>query len=487
MATHYDLIVIGSGPGGQKGAIQAAKIGKKVALIEKDRALGGACVHRGTIPSKTLRASALRLAEFEREASRLGMPLAKGMRMAKLRSDLSQVIAAHVGIAEQHLERNRIDCIHGCARLKSAHEVEITWLDGTSKRIGAQHILIATGSRPRTPQHVEIDHDQILDSDSLLALDYLPQTLCILGGGVIASEYASIFAAVGVEVSMVDTHPRPLGFLDTDLSDEFVRKLEQHGGRFLGERRVCEVRQDDFRGVTTRTTDGTIIESEKLLVALGRVPNVEGLGLQSASIVLNERGTIRVDEYFRTSAPSVSAVGDVIGYPALASYSMEQGRRAICHVYGIDPGAGSDTIPMGIYTIPEIACVGLNERDANLRADEFGGDITVGRARFNELARGHISNGGQGMLKLISDTRGEKILGIAVAGEGATELVHVGQMALQCGGTVRTLVETVFNFPTLAEAYRVAALDVLKQVRSRGSGGDSIASLGAGQAHRSAA
>ncbi len=461
----YDLIVIGSGPGGQKAAIQGAKLGKRVALVERDRAIGGACVHRGTIPSKTLRASAFEIAHLEQLTKDLDVVIDAGAKMSRLRSRLSRVISGHVRVANDQLARNKVTILHGRASFIDSTSVEILRPDGSRFVLQATNFVIATGSRPRTPDCVQLDHEQILDSDSLLALDYLPDTLTILGGGIIASEYASIFAAVGVTVTMIDRFPRPIGFLDEDLSDDFVRHLEAQGGCFLGDRKVEEVSCDDFGGVTTRLCSGETLYSDKLLVANGRIPNIEGLGLSAAGVRVGSRGTIEVDEHYQTSQSNIAAVGDVVGFPALASYSMDQGRRAVLALHGIDSGEAEQLIPMGIFTIPEIACVGMSERDANTKLEKYGGKIVVGRSSFDELARAHISTSGRGMLKIVSDAAGRRILGVAISGEGAIELVHIGQMAIRCGASVQDLIETVFNFPTLAEAYRVAALDIVKQIR----------------------
>ena len=465
MVTSYDLIVIGSGPGGQNAAIQAAKFGKKVLVIEKQRELGGACLHHGTIPSKTLRASAFELSTLQASAGHLEGALDAGEKMTRLRDHLSQVIASHVQVNTQQLEHYKIQRAHGHARFVTPHELEIIHPDSTKEAVHGEKVVIASGSRPRQPENITLDHEQILDSDSLLALDYLPEKLTILGSGIIACEYASIFAALGVQVTMIDRHPTPLGFLDADLSETFVRSIESFSGVFLGQETIASITTDDFLGVTTTLESGKVIVSDKILIALGRVPNVESLGLDNAGVKLSPRGTILVNDAYRTSQANIAAVGDVIGPPALASYSMDQGRRAVTNFFGEDTGSCTDLIPMGIFTIPEIACVGLSEKNAHKRAQESGESFLVGHSQFGEIARGNISTHGHGhgMLKLISDAQGEKLLGVGISGEGAIELVHIGQMALRCHATIRDLVETVFNFPTLAEAYRVAALDILRQ------------------------
>src|SRR5581483_3590212 len=328
--------------------------------------------------------------------------------------------------------------------------------DGSERRLRADVIVIATGSRPRAPSHVAIDHENVLDSDSILSLTYLPRSLTVLGGGVIASEYASVLAKLCVAVTMVDESDRPLRFLDREVTERFLADFEASGGRYLGSRRAHRVSFDGVGTVHAELTDGDTLASDKLLVALGRVANVEGLDLAAAGLALNERGVIPVDASCRTIQPHIYAAGDVIGPPALAATSMEQGRRAVCHAFGIPPGHPPELSPIGIYTIPEIASVGIDQSEAVRR---HGGAL-VGRARFDEVARGQISGATSGFLKLVADARGERLLGAHVVGEGATELIHVAQMALVAHLPVDAFIENIFNFPTFAEAYRVAALDI---------------------------
>ncbi len=292
---------------------------------------------------------------------------------------------------------------------------------------------------------------------------YLPASLTVLGGGVIACEYASIFAHLGVAVTMIDRADRPLKFMDAELVGRFVSDFERNGGRFLGERSIGSVEWDGVSRVITRLATGEVIESDKMLVALGRVASVDGLALGAAGLRANARGLLEVDEHCRTVVPHIYAIGDVIGPPSLAATAMEQGRRAACHALGLAPGSPAEMIPIGIYTIPEMACVGLNEDEAVKRHP--GARILVGRGRFEEVARGQISGVQDGLLKLVADASGNKLLGVQIVGEGATELIHLGQMALLAGNSVDAFVENIFNFPTLAEAYRVAALDLLEQGR----------------------
>lgn len=455
----YDVAIIGSGPAGQKAAVQSAKAGKTVALIERDRLLGGACVHRGTIPSKTLRENALRVRNMRQNAALANFTLAEGTELATLIDRLDHVLKSHDAYMLKQMQRNDIDLIHGRAKFLSPHQIKIDQVRGEPIVIDVDKVVIACGSFPRCPDNIPIDHEHIFDSDSILSMLYLPKSLTVLGGGVIASEYASIFQALGVQVTMIDKYPTPLGFLDRDLTDNFVKAFDKMGGCWLGNKTITKVYWNHLSHVVTECADGTVIESDKMLCAAGRQANIKGLDIEKAGLALNERGLISVNDQLQTSVDSIFAAGDVIGPPSLASASMEQGRRASCNALDIPVGSMSQTIPTGIYAIPELSSVGLSEEQAR----EQHGEILVGRADFGEIARGHISGLQDGMLKIVSDVDGRKILGIMIAGEGATELIHIGQMALLADAPVDIFVESVFNFPTLAEAYRVAALAIIGQ------------------------
>ncbi len=456
---HYDIVVIGSGPAGQKAAIQGAKAGKRVALLERERDAGGACLHRGTIPSKTLRETALHLALLKRSGEVLQFKLQDGVEVASLMSQMENVVSAHIKFITNQLERNGVDRYHGRARFVSDTLIHLSALNGTTHAFTGDTIVIATGSRPRVPENTPVDHEHILDSDSILSMIYVPRSLIVLGGGVIACEYASMFALLGTKVTLIDQADRPLRFLDPELTDRFLHAFEGHGGTYLGDQKVTELKWDGVAKVTTKLASGQTLESDKMLVALGRVANVEDLHIEAAGLKATSRGLLAVDENCRTAVPHIYAVGDVIGPPSLASCSMEQGRRAVTHALGLKPGAPPETIPMGIYTIPELSSVGLSESDATSRY----GSALVGRAGFDEIARGQISGMTDGLLKMVADPRGERVLGVHIVGEGATELIHIGQMALLNQSSVDSFVENIFNFPTLAEAYRVAALDIARQ------------------------
>ena len=458
----FDIVVIGSGPAGQKAAIQAAKLGKSALVIEETAHPGGACVHRGTIPSKTLRETAVALGLVRaRSGGVIDVHPPADLKLASLMVRLDEVVAAHQRFIGDQLARNGIARWHGRAQFTSPDALEVRGVDGTVRTVIGTAIVIATGSRPRNPPNIPIDHEHVLDSDSILGISYLPRSLAVIGSGVIASEYACTFAALGVAVTMIDRAARPLGFLDEELTTEVVRAFERQGGSFLGGRTVAAISWDGER-VTTTLDDGRELHTEKLLYCMGREANLAGLGLAAAGLAATTRGLLEVDAQFRTRIPHIFAVGDVIGPPALAATAMDQGRRAACHAFGVETASTAELVPVGVYTIPEIATVGLSPAQAR----ERHGDALVGRARFGELARGQISAIEHGMLMLICDPQG-RLLGVQVVGEGATELVHVGQIAVLAGWTADALVDTVFNFPTLAEAYRVAALDVCGQRASR--------------------
>jgi NAD(P) transhydrogenase len=463
MSDHYDVVVIGSGPAGQKAAIQAAKAGKQVAVIERDRRVGGSCVHTGTIPSKSLREHAMR--QRVRHVDLMDEPI------QSLLDGVGVTVAAHDAYMSAQLERNHIALLRGRASFMGPHELSMRRIDGSQSTLRAPIVIIATGSRPRSPAHLAVDHEHVLDSDSILSIAYLPRSLLVLGGGVIASEYAAMFAALGCKVTQADQLDRPLAFLDPELTAFYLEELRKNGGEYIPRADAISTRWDGISQVRTEFKDGRSIMADKVLVALGRLANVDGLELAAAGVALTSRGHVQVDDHLQTTAAGVYAAGDVIGPPALASVSMEQGRRAACHALGLlVPADPVSRMPSGVYTIPEIASVGLDEHEARRH---FGGAI-VGRARFEEIARGQINGSQRGLLKLIADAGGRRVVGVQIAGDGATELVHIGQMGLAAALDVDAYVDNVFNFPTMAEAYRIAAFDIVKQ-RGRVSGNEMVA------------
>ncbi len=456
---NYDFIVIGGGPAGQKAAIQAAKEGLTVTLVERDRQIGGACVHRGTIPSKTLREQIIRLNEFRQRSAEIGAEIDNEVQIPHLLNRLQGVIHAHSDYMFRQVERNGIDYRHGQASFVDEHTIEVLQPDGRRERLHGRFIVIASGTRPRNPDDILIDHEHVYDSDSVLSMIYVPESITVIGAGVIAAEYASMLAVLGSRVTIVDKGERPLAFLDKELTDRFLDTFEHFGGRFLAGTTVDEIALDPVSGVRCRLSDGETLSSEKVLFALGRVANIEGLHIENTDIRTTPRHLIEVDEHYRTSVDHIYAVGDIIGPPALASTSMEQGRQAVRHALGKPSAHLGRTIPVGIYTIPEMASVGLVEDVAH----KDYGPVIVGRARFEEIARGQISGIQNGLLKLVAAADTGQILGAHIAGEGAAELIHIGQMAILKAMRVDEFVENIFNFPTLAEAYRVAALDIQEQ------------------------
>ncbi len=457
---HFDWIAIGGGPAGQKAALQGAKEGKRVLLVDQGRAPGGECVNRGTIPSKTLRETARHFAEVKRRAGdALSCTMSPDVQLAQLMTRLDAVRDAHARTLSDQVERNGVEFRQARAQFTSPNTLDLQCPGGERGAVSADEIFIATGSRPRKPADVPIDHEHILDSDSILSLVYLPRSLIVLGAGVIASEFASIFCALGVDVTIVDRNDLPVGFMDADLCRGFVQSFEASGGRFLGGRRHQEVKADGLGRVAVTLDDGTELHAEKVLCALGRTPNLGRLCIEKAGLTTTERGYLVADAHGLTEVPGIYAAGDVIGPPALASTSMEQGRRAARHALGRPvPDEDFGMVPSGVYTLPEMGSVGLTEAQAT----EKYGSVLVGKAPFRELARGMIQGAEEGFLKLVADPTGERLLGCHALGEGSPGLVHLGEVAMLGGLAPETFVDRTFNFPTLAEAYRVAALELLR-------------------------
>ncbi len=460
----FDLIVIGSGPGGQKAAIQGANAGLKVALIERERKVGGTCVHHGTIPSKTLREAALTITTLRRNADVFDFKLKDDMEVSTLMRRLDSVLGSYTDFIAEYVASQGISYFHGRAGIEDAHTVSLKTLKGSVSYLKTKYLVIATGSRPRTPPDIDVDHENILDSDSILSMIYLPRSLTVVGGGVIASEYASIFSLLGVKVTMFDRTSRPLMFMEPECTEKFLNHFTTNGGEYIGETKYENIQWDGVSQVVTKLDNGTEISSDKMLVAQGRIANTDGLGLETLGIELGRNGTIPVDDNYQTPVENVYAIGDVIGPPSLASVSMEQGRRAICHALGTDPGSKFELVPIGIYSVPELSSVGMSEEQAR---EKHGDDIIIGRASFDEVARGQIAGIKDGLLKMIVDSKTLKILGIHIVAEGATDLIHVGEMAIINNNDVRVFLENVMNFPTLGEAYRIAALNIVTKHAER--------------------
>ena len=378
---HYDAIVIGSGPAGHNAATTSASLGARVLLVERESAVGGACVQYGTIPSKTLRETASTLCSFSRRSGGVyEISQEADLRIESLMTRLHQVVEAHQTTTKRHLGFAGVESVQGQAKFVSENSVSITSNGGEQSIVTGGRIFVATGSRPRDPAGIAVDHENILNSDSILSMTYLPRSLFVLGAGVIAAEYASTFANLGVEVVMVDKYDAPLGFLDNDLVEGFCDHFKAAGGRFLGNCQVESVEWDGFSQVVTKLSNGDTIRSDKALIAQGRVANTDNLDLENAGLAVTERGFIPVDDDFRTEVESVYAVGDAVGPPSLASSSMHQGRLAASHAFAQSGSNRKQPLPMGIYTIPEIASVGLTEEQAARSGEKF----TVGKATFRE-------------------------------------------------------------------------------------------------------
>lgn len=456
----YDMVVIGSGPGGQKAAMQAAKLGKRVAIIDARAQVGGACLFDGTIPSKSFREAILHLSGY-RERSHYGK--AYRVKQSVLMEDLTGRTDSIVEDIEQtmrsQLIRNNIEVLEGFGSLIDAHRVRVT-LKNRSQELYSRHVVIATGTRPWHPPGFEFDGEIILDSDSILHMKHLPRSISIVGGGVIGCEYASMFAALGIKVTLVEARSGILGFVDRELVDSLVYKLREQKVLIITSDKVVRcARSPDGRAVTFLES-GKRIVTEVLLVSAGRVGNVEGLNLTAAAIESNDRGLVKVNEHYQTAVPTIYAVGDVIGAPSLASTSLEQGRRAACHAFGLSDIGAQAPIPYGVYTIPEISMVG--ETEAELSAKRI--PYEVGIARFGEIERGKIVGDDSGVLKLLFHRHTLQVLGVHIIGDSASELVHIGQTVMGFKGGIDYLSHAVFNYPTLGQAYRTAALDGMNKV-----------------------
>jgi NAD(P) transhydrogenase len=455
----FEFLCVGSGPAGQKAAIQAAKAGFRAAIIERESQVGGSCLLSGTIPSKALREQALRYRRMQGSASSLAVELRGDAPLSALLHGVDIVIDAQDRYLQAQLARNQVELIRGRAVFLDANRIEVQRLDGSRIVVRAPRILLATGSRPRHVPSIDVDHEHILDSDSILSLPYIPRSMVVLGSGVIACEYASIFAALGCAVTLLDKAAEPLGFLDPALRTGFLTAFQAMGGTYRGGVEVAGARFDGFSQVEVQLRGGEVLSADIVFAAFGRVANLEGIGLDRLQLAISSRGHVQVDEKYQTNIPGIFAAGDAIGPPALACAAADQGRRAALAALGLPPPAHTSLVPSGVYTIPEIACVGLSQSEAASKKI----DVIVGRADFSEVARAHIAGEATGFLALLCERGTARVLGCQVIGEGATDLVHLGQAAIATGATADFFIEQIFNFPTMTEAYRIAAFDVLKQ------------------------
>ncbi|HEY8041464.1 MAG TPA: Si-specific NAD(P)(+) transhydrogenase [Polyangiaceae bacterium] len=459
MPFDYDLVVIGVGPAGEKGAAQAAYYGKRVACIERAEAPGGAAVHTGTLPSKTLRETALFLSGFrQRELYGLSVDLDPQVAVPRLLSRKNAVRELEVARILWNLERHRVPLLRGVARFVDPHTVELTGSGGAPRRVTSEVFLVATGSRPHHPPDIPFDDEDVDDSDTILQIDRLPKTMLVVGGGVIGCEYASMFAAMRVKVTLVEGRPRLLQFLDTEIAERLRGAMQSLGVEFHLGQTTRTIRRVEGRGIVTTLSSGLEIAAEKVLASSGRSGWTDGMGLEAVGVQVDKRGTIQVDGDYRTAAPSIYAAGDVIGFPALASTSMEQARVAVCHAFGFTYKRQVSTLlPFGIYTIPEVSCIGLSEEQAR----EKGVDAVVGRAFYRDNARGKIVGDKDGVIKLVVERATRKLVGCHCIGERSSELVHIGQAIMLGGGTIDAFIEMVFNYPTLSEMFKYAAYDAL--------------------------
>jgi NAD(P) transhydrogenase len=449
----FDLVAIGSGPAGQRAAVQASKLGKRVAVIEKNRCIGGVCVETGTIPSKTFREAVWAMSGSPGTGAR---PTAE-----QLLARVSDVVRREIEVLDHQLRRNDIAVIRGEAQFQDPHTLTVHSESG-SRAVRAATVVVAVGTRAVTPPGAVIDGEVAISSDDIVRLKRLPRAMAVVGGGVVGIEYASIFAALGVEVTLVERRDRPLDFVDREIVDELIHQMRKRNVTFRFGEAVerFEVSEGPPRRGVLFLESGKRIVSDLVLFSAGRTGATDKLNLAAAGLAADDRGRLGVDGDFRTSVPHVYAAGDVIGYPSLAATSSEQGRLAACHAFGIPAGPMASHFPVGIYAIPEISMVGATEQE--LTAGKIPYEIGV--ARYREIARGQILGDDSGLFKMLFHRDDRRLLGAHAIGTGATELIHIGQAVLGLGGGLDYFLRTVFNYPTLAECYKVAALDAANKL-----------------------
>ncbi|MFF6803241.1 Si-specific NAD(P)(+) transhydrogenase [Streptomyces sp. NPDC012616] len=457
----FDMLVLGSGPGGQKAAIAAAKLGRRVAVVDRPDMVGGVSLHTGTIPSKTLREAVLYLTGLtQRDLYGQSYRLKENITVADLTARTQHVVGRETDVIRSQLSRNHVALFAGTGRFVDDHTIALREVTGQERLISAEHIVIATGTRPARPDTVEFDGRTILDSDNVLTIERVPQSMVIVGAGVIGMEYASMFAALGSKVTVVEKRAGMLDMCDVEVVESLKYHLRDLAVAFRFGETVAAVERHQ-RGALTVLESGKKIPADAVMYSAGRQGLTDELDLEKAGLAADRRGRIEVDEHYRTPAGHIYAVGDVIGFPALAATAMEQGRAAAYHACGEPVGRMHHLQPIGIYTIPEISFVGRTEDQLTEERVPF----EVGVARYRELARGQIIGDAHGVLKLLVSPEDRTLLGVHCFGSGATELIHIGQTVMGCGGTVDYLVDAVFNYPTLAESYKVAALDATNRLR----------------------
>jgi NAD(P) transhydrogenase len=459
----FDLICIGSGPAGQRAAIQAAKLGKRVAVIEKQRFVGGVCIDTGTIPSKTFREAVRRV--YSRPGLELTDPFAARIRvrptMKELVGHVGRVIQREIGMVHEALTRNDVTIMHGQAVFVNQHTVRVTTSE-SHRSLTAEHILIAVGTCPGTPHGVALDGQTVLTSDEVLQLEQLPRTMVVVGAGVIGIEYASMFAALGVHVTVIDQRARPLEFLDGEIIDELIHQMRKSDVTFrCGDAvvRIDKVHASPAQGLL-QLASGKHILTDVVLLSAGRVGATTTLQLDAAGLRADDRGRLQVDASYRTTVENIWAAGDVIGFPALAATSSEQGRLAACHMFGVEAAPMGKNFPVGIYAIPEVSMVGATEEELTENKVPY----ETGIARYREISRGPILGDDSGLFKMLFHREDKRLLGCHCIGSGATELIHVGQAVLGLHGGLEYFLTTVFNYPTLAECYKVAAYNAANKI-----------------------
>ena len=462
-AYDFDLVCIGSGPAGQRAAVQAAKLGRRAAVVEKRRSVGGACIDTGTIPSKTLREAVLTFSGLAGKGDRLPWArLEARPTCQQLFAGVDRVIAREVEVIESQLRRNDVSVLSGMASFVDPHTLVIEG-ESSRRQVTAEHVLIAVGTQPAPSPGVKNDGEVVLNTDDMVRLKQLPRTIAVVGAGVIGIEYTSILAALGVAVTLVERRDRPLEFLDREIVDELLHQMRARNVTLrLGEAvETIDLAAGPPRKAVLTLESGKRIVTDAVLFSAGRVAATEALDLAAAGLEGDERGRIRVDAHYRTAVPHIFAAGDVIGYPSLAATSSEQGRLAACAAFGVEAGPMGAHFPIGIYAIPEISMVGAPEHELTQRKVPY----ETGVARYREIARGQILGDHDGMLKMLFHREDHRLLGVHCIGSGATELVHIGQAVLGLGGGLDYFLRTVFNYPTLAECYKVAALDASNKLR----------------------
>jgi NAD(P) transhydrogenase len=453
----YDLVAIGTGPAGQRAAVQAAKLGKKVAVVERRRTVGGVCLDTGTIPSKTFREAVLAYVSHRRPDDD------EPPSVADLLARVAAVVEKESRVIADQLRRNGVRIVRGAARFAGPHTLAIATANGDAPvTLEADRIVIAVGTRPAPPPGVAVDRTTVVTSDEIVCLDRIPRSMVVVGAGVIGLEYASMFAELGTQVTVVDRQRRPLEFLDHEIVDELIHQMRDRNVSFRGEEAVAgiEVREGPPRRAVLVLESGKRLVTELVLFAVGRIGATDDLDLAAAGLAADERGRLAVDATFATAVPHIYAAGDVIGYPSLAATSSEQGRLAACHALGVAAKPMSDHFPIGIYAIPEVSMVGAPEHELTAAKVPY----EVGVARYREIARGQILGDDSGFFKMLFHRETRRLLGVHIIGTGATELLHIGQAVLALGGGLDYFLDTIFNYPTLAECYKVAALDAANRL-----------------------